>query len=131
MFETYMKLSFILIVIMAVMVIVGLIPLMIIQTYLFKKKFDPLYFNEKYFSTYELSIFNSFPLYFLKTLAYIRAIVFPKTMLKRFSNKILTPKNKPFIYLLALSTIIVLIYGTIVLINFFILGILMYFKDSL
>ena len=131
MLEAYMRLSFILFSIMAVSVIVGLIPLLFIQTFIYKKLFDTTYFNKNHFSLSELVMFNSFPLHFIKTLAYVRAIVFPKTMKKRFTKNILQIKDKPVIYSLALLTIFILIYGAIVIINFFIVGGLMYFNDLL
>jgi len=129
MLETYMHLSFILIAIMSASVIVGLIPLLFIQTLIYKKIFDSTYFNENHFSLNELAMFNSFPLYFIKTLAYVRAIVFPKTMRKRFESKILNPKEKPLIYFLAWMTIAILIIGSVAIVNLFIVGGLMYFND--
>ena len=131
MLETYMRLSFILMAIMSVSVIVGLIPLLIIQTFIYKKIFDSTYFNGNHFSINELAMFNSFPLYFIKTLAYVRAIVLPKTMSKRFKSKILKPKEKPLIYFLAWVTIFILIFGSVAIINFFLVGGLMYFNDLL
>ncbi|MCW8987754.1 MAG: hypothetical protein OQK75_08830 [Gammaproteobacteria bacterium] len=131
MLEAYMRLSFILFSIMAASVIVGLMPLLFIQTFIYKKIFDATYFNNNHFSLNEIAMFNSFPLYFIKTLAYVRAIVFPKTMRKRFKNNILNIKDHPFIYSLAFLTILILIYGAIVIINFFIVGGLMYFNGLL
>jgi len=131
MLETYMRLSFILFSIMAVSVVVGLIPLLFIQTSIYKKLFDATYFNSNHFSLSELAMLNSFPLHFIKTLTYVRAIVFPRTMKKRFKENILQIKDNPVTYSLALLTILILIYGTIVTINFFIVGGLMYFNDLL
>lgn len=102
---------------MAVIVFLGLLPLLIIQTQIFKKTLDPIYFNSNYFNEYELNIFDSFPLIFMKTLAYVRAIIFPQTMRKRFTLNILNRKDYPFLYLLALLTIIILIICTVILIN--------------
>jgi len=129
MLEAYMRLSFILIAIMSASVIVGLIPLLFIQTFIYKKMFDSTYFNKNYFSLNELAMFNSFPLHFIKTLAYVRAIVFPKTMRKRFESKRLEPKEKPFIYFLAWMTIAILIFGSVAVVNLFIVGGFMYFND--
>lgn len=129
MLETYMRLSFILLAIMSVSVIVGLIPLLFIQTYIYKKIFDSTYFNNNHFSLNELAMFNSFPLYFIKTLAYVRAIVLPKTMIKRFENRIVNPKEKPFVYSFALLTIIIIIYGSLAIINIGVVGVFMYFND--
>lgn len=129
MLDTYFKISFMLIMVMSVIAIVGFIPLLLIQSFIYKKIFDPVYFNENHFSSYELSIFNSFPLLLIKTLVYIRAIIFPSTMLKRFNNYILTNKNKPIIYTLALLSILILIFGAAVIINTGIVGVLIYLKD--
>lgn len=131
MLEAYMRLSFILLAIMSASVIVGLIPLLFIQAFIYKKIFDATYFNNHHFSLNELAMFNSFPLNFIKTLAYVRAIVFPKTMKKRFEDNILNIKEHPVIYSLALLTILILIYGAIVIINFFVVGGLMYFNGLL
>lgn len=131
MLEAYMRLSFILIAIMSATVIIGLIPLLFIQTYIYKKIFDSTYFNNKHFSLNELAMFSSFPLYFIKTLAYVRAIVLPKTMHKRFDKNILDRKEKPVVYILAVLTLVILIYGSLALINLFIVGGLMYYNDLL
>ena len=117
MIDTYYKLSFILIMGMSAAVIVGLIPLLIIQSFIYKKLFDPTYLNTKHFSLYEVSVFDSLPLSLIKTLAYIRAIIFPKTMLKRFKTRILNPKDKPIVYFLALLTILIIVFCSLVLIN--------------
>lgn len=98
MLEAYMRLSFSLFAIMAASVVVGLIPLLFIQTFIYKKLFDPSYFNKNHYSDYELSIFNSFPLFLIKTLGYIKAITFPKTMRMKFEENILNAKEKPLIY---------------------------------
>ena len=131
MLEAYMRLSFILFAIMSASVVLGLIPLLFIQTFIYKRIFDSTYFNNNHFSLSEIAMFNSFPLHFIKTLAYVRAIVFPKTMRKRFEINILKPKEKPVIYSLALTTIFIIIYGAFVIINFFVVGGLMYFNDLL
>ena len=131
MIETYIRLSFILFAIMSASVIVGLIPLLFIQTFIYKRIFDSTYFNNNHFSLSELAMFNSFPLHFIKTLAYVRAIVFPKTMRKRFEAKILEPKDKPVTYFLALITMFIIGYGGVVIINFFVVGGFMYFNGLL
>ena len=97
--------------------IVGFLPLLFIQHLIYKKIFDPIYFNHKHYTAYELSIFNSFPLYLIKTIGYIKAIVFPGTMRCKFKNNILTPKDMPVIYSLAWITILILIFAATVLIN--------------
>lgn len=131
MLETYMRLSFVLFSVMAASVVVGLIPLLFIQTFIYKRIFDSTYFNNNHFSLAEIAMFNSFPLHFIKTLAYIRAIVFPKTMRKRFYVNILKAKDHPAIYFLALTTMFIIIYGAVVIINFFVVGGLMYFNGLL
>jgi len=131
MLELYMRISFVLFAILAAAMIFGLIPLLFIQTFIYKKIFDPVYFNNNHYSDYELSIFNSFPLFLIKTLGYIKAITFPKTMRMKFEKNILNNKKKPFIYLLAWITMLIIIYGGIVIINFFIVGGFMYFYDLL
>ena len=131
MLETYMRLSFILFAIMSASVIVGLIPLLFIQTFIYKRIFDSTYFNNNHFSLNELAMFNSFPLHFIKTLAYVRAIVLPKTMKKRFKTKILNQKERPFIYFIAWITMLIIIYGGVVIINLFVVGGFMYFNDLL
>lgn len=102
---------------MSAAVIVGLIPLLFIQHFIYKKVLDHIYFNSKHYSAYELAIFDSFPLFLIKTIGYIKAIVFPKTMRRKFKNNILNPKEKPIIYLLALITMLIIIYCGIILIN--------------
>ena len=128
MIDTYYKLSFILLMGMSAAVIVGLIPLLLIQSFIYKKVFDPTYLNTNHFSLYEVSIFDSLPLSLIKTLAYIRAIIFPKTMLKRFKTRILNPKDKPIVYFLALLTILLIVFCSLVLINTGIVGVFIYFE---
>lgn len=97
--------------------IVGFLPLLIIQHFIHKKILDPLYFNAKHYSEYELSIFSSFPLFLIKTLGYIKAIVFPNSMRRKFKNNILNPKENPITYVLAWITMLILIIGFLILIN--------------
>lgn len=117
MIDTYIKISFILLMAMSVIGMVGFIPLLIIQYFIHKKILDPAYFNSKHYSEYELSIFRSFPLLLIKTLGYIKAIVFPNTMRRKFKNNILIPKENPITYLLAWLTMIILICGALIIIN--------------
>ena len=102
---------------MSVIGIVGFIPLLLIQYFMHKKILDPVYFNSKHYSDYELSIFTSFPLLLVKTLGYIKAIVFPNTMRRKFENNILIPRENPITYLLAWLTMIILIVGGIIILN--------------
>jgi len=129
MLDTYFKLSFILIMAMSAIAIVVFIPLLLIQHFIHKKIFDPIYFNSKHYSSYELQIFTSFPLFLVKTIGYIKAIVFPNTMRRKFKNNILNSKDRPIVYFLALLTILILIFGSLVIINTGVVGALIYFKD--
>lgn len=117
MIEEYIKFSFLLFMGMSVVAIIGFIPLLLIQHFIHKKILDPIYFNSKHYSDYELSIFTSFPLLLVKTLGYIKAIVFPNTMRRKFENNILTPKENPITYILAWLTMIIIICGGLMLIN--------------
>ena len=117
MIDTYIKTSFILLVAISIIGIVGFLPLLVIQHFIHKKILDPVYFNNKHYSEYELNIFSTFPLFFIKTLGYIKAIVFPKTMRKKFQTNILNPKENPITYLLAWVTMLILIAGFFILIN--------------
>lgn len=67
-------------------IIISIIILIIIQSLRLNKKLDPYLFNSKNFNELELTIYNQFPLVTWKVLAYVRAIVFPKTMIKRFGS---------------------------------------------
>lgn len=129
MLETYFRLSFILIMAMSAIAIVVFIPLLLIQHFIHKKILDPIYFNSKHYSSYELQIFTSFPLLLVKTIGYIKAIVFPNTMRRKFKNNILNSKDRPTVYFLALLTILILIFGSLVIINTGVVGALIYFKD--
>lgn len=109
--------------------IVVFIPLLLIQHFIHKKIFDPTYFNSKHYSAYELQIFTSFPLLLIKTIGYIKAIVFPNTIRRKFKNNILNSKDRPIVYFLALLTMLILIFGSMVIINTGVVGTLIYFKD--
>lgn len=126
MLETYILISTILFIGMAVAVFAVQFLLLLILHLIYKKNLDPLYFNEKHFNTYELSIFNSFPLMFMKTIAYIRAIVLPNTMRKRFKHNILKPKDNPVTYALSLVSMLIIAYCVMVLINTGIMAIFYY-----
>ena len=102
---------------MSIISIVGFVPLLLIQNFIHKKILDPTYFNNKHYSNYELEIFTSFPLLLVKTLGYIKAIVFPKTMKRKFGNKILIPKENPVTYVLAWITMLFLIAAGLIIIN--------------
>jgi len=97
--------------------LVGFIPLLVLQHFIHKKILDPIYFNRDHYSSYELQIFSTFPLLIIKTLGYVKAIVFPSTMRKKFKNNIISPKENPGIFILAWLTMLILIFGGLVLIN--------------
>lgn len=117
MLDQYVLISTILFIGMGTTLFAVLLPLMIIQHFVFKNFLDPKYFNKNHFNQYELGIFNSFPLLFMKILVYVRSIIFPKTMTNRFKNRILNPKENPMIYFLSLITMLIIIYSAFVLIN--------------
>lgn len=102
---------------MSIVGIVGFLPLLVIQHFIHKKILDPVYFNSKHYTEYELNIFSSFPLLFIKTLGYIKAIVFPDTMRKKFKTNVLKPTDNPITYFLAWLTMFILILGFLILIN--------------
>lgn len=117
MLDKYIMISTVLFLGMGVAIFIVLFPLLLTQHFVYKKLLDPTYFNNNYFSLHELAIYNSFPLFLIKTIAYIRAIVFPKTMQKRFERRIVNPKEKKFIYYLAWLTMLIIIYCGLVLVN--------------
>lgn len=119
MIDSYIRISFILLMAMSILAIVGFIPLLLIQHFIHKKILDPIFFNSKYYSSYELEIFTSFPLLLVKTIGYIKAIVFPSTMRRKFESNILVPKNHPATFILAWITMIFLILGGLIIINTF------------
>ena len=129
MLDTYHRMSFILIMAMSVVGIIGFIPLLFIQHIIYKRIFDPIYFNTKHYSAYELEIFKTFPLFFVKTIGYIKAIVFPNTMRRKFKESILKPGDNPIVYTLALITIIILIISAIIILNTVVAGVLLYFNE--
>ena len=106
--------------------LVIIIPLLLIQHFIYKRILDPTYFNSKYYSAYELAIFGSFPLFLIKTIGYIKAIVFPKTMRRKFKNNILKPKENPVVFLLAWATMLIIICCALILINTGIMAIVYY-----
>ena len=129
MIDIYFKFSFILIMLMAVAIFVVFIPLLVVQHFLHKKLLDPVYFNSQYYSQYELEIFNSFPLMFIKTLGYIKAIALPSKMRRKFENDILSRRDHPAIYSLAILTLIILFLCALIIINTGVVGIFIYFGD--
>ena len=126
MIEFYIKLSFILLLGMSIFGILGLIPLLLLQHLLHKNTLDPTYFNDKYYSPYELEIFTTFPLFLLKTLGYIKAITFPNTMRLKFQKDILDSNKHPIIFLTAWFTMLIIIFCGFILINTLIMAIVFY-----
>jgi len=126
MLDSYINFSTYLFIGMGIGIFCILIPLLFVLHFSFKKLLDSIYFNENHFSLYELSIYKSFPLVYIKVLAYTRAIVLPGTMRKRFKNNILIRKDHPVIYTLSFISIIILAYSTIALVNTFIFSIIYY-----
>lgn len=76
-----------------------------------------MYFNAEHYSTYELGGgITSFPFIFIKTTGYVKEILFQNTIRKKFKNNILNPQESLIIYLLDLLTILIIIFGGIVII---------------
>jgi len=126
--DKYIIISTVLFLGMGFAIFILLLPLLLVQHFIYKKILDPRYFNNNHFSLSELSIYNSFPLFLVKAITYIRAIIFPKTMQKRFNTKIIIPKENKIIYFLAWISMLITIYCGIVLINTAIMAILFYFS---
>lgn len=90
MFQLYLDVSTILAIIMCAIAILILPLITFIQYYIHKKLLDPKYFNINYFSEEELAIFATISVFSIsKPLVYVRAIILPSTMRKRFYNPIL------------------------------------------
>ena len=126
MLDSYINFSTYLFISMGIGIFCILIPLLFVLYFNFKKHLDPIYFNENHFSMYELLIYKSFPLSYIKVLTYIRAIVLPKTMRKRFKDNIFARKDHPVAYTLSFISIIILAYSTIVLVNTFVFSVMYY-----
>jgi len=126
MLESYILISTVLFIGMGIALFAALFPLLLILHFIYKKNLDPLYFNDTHFSAYELAIFKTFPLLLIKALTYVRAIVLPGTMQKRFKHNILQPKESPVTYALSLISILIIAYCALVLINTVIMGIFFY-----
>ncbi len=128
MIDAYFNISFILIMLMVGAIFVIFIPLLFVQHFLHKKLLDPVYFNSHYYSQYELEIFNTFPLMFIKTLGYIKAIALPSKMRRKFVEDILNRRDHPAIYSLAILTLLILLLCTLIIINTGIVGLFIYFN---
>ncbi len=126
MHETYISLSTLLFIGMGIAIFAILFPLIVLLHFVFKRHLDPEFFNDNHFSLYELSIFKTFPLLYIKTITYIRAIILPTTMRGRFSKNIINPNKHPLIYSLSLLAIIIIAYCGLVLVNTVIMAVFFY-----
>lgn len=126
MIESYIKISFLLMIVGNSIGVIAFLLLLFIQQYMFHKKLDPILFNETNFNQYELSIFSSLPLSLIKTIAYQRAIVFPNTMRKRFNNLNLREMVNSLDIVISTLCLSVLLICGIVVINMFIAGAMNY-----
>lgn len=126
MLETYILISTVLFIGMGIALFAVLFPLLLILHFIYKKQLDPLYFNEAHFSSYELTIFSSFPLLLIRVLTYIRAIVLPSTMRKRFKVNILKPKEHPATYVLSFIGILIIAYCALALVNTGVMAVFFY-----
>ena len=98
--------------------LIGFVTLILfVQYFTLTKKLDRKYFNEKYYSVYELNTLNSFPLCVLKILVYQRAIVLPGTMKKRFKNSELRQEVGRFDVLLSTASFVALFVFILIFIN--------------
>ena len=126
MIETYIKTSFLLMIAGASSATIVFLLLLFLQQSIFKRKLDHILFNDKYFNQYELSIFSSFPLSLMKTLAYQRAIVFPSTMKQRFHNHSVRNLVNQFDILVSTLSLGILFLCVLIVANLFIAGALNY-----
>lgn len=70
-------------------------------------------FNERHFTRYELETFSSFPMSVLKTLAFIRGVVAPSTIRKRFGNYDFRAQISTTFYILCVTYIVLLFVGAV------------------
>jgi len=112
------------------LILLGLILLIIVQSTRLNKKLDHLLFNPNHFNELELATYNQFPLIIWKVLAYVRAIVFPKTMSKRFGDIIVPNHVSTLDKLLAYLTIIIIALFIVTLLNAVTSVILLYLSNQ-
>jgi len=112
------------------LILLGLIALIIIQSSRLKKRLDHLLFNSNHFNELELVAYNQFPLVMWKVLAYVRAIVFPKSMRKRFGDVDITSHVSTIDIFLAYLTIIIITLFILTFINAISSVILLYFSNQ-
>jgi len=112
------------------LILAGLIVLIVIQSPRLKKKLDHLLFNSNHFNELELAAYNQFPLVMWKVLAYVRAIVFPKSMRKRFGDLNVPDYVSVLDKFLAYLTIIIITLFIITFINAISSVIFLYFSNQ-
>ena len=81
------------------------------------KKFDAIWFNEKFFSDAELAIYSSYPLSLVRTLGYSATICLPFLMKKHFSD--LNPTKEINIFIKSLNYIFLIIVLLMLLASLF------------
>ena len=81
--------------------------------FILPKKFDDIWFNDKFFSSNELTLYSSYPLSLVRTIGYASAICLPFMMKKRFGDlqpaqdSSITIKIPVFIWLLSLTLVLI------------------------
>ena len=111
-------------------IIISLITLIIIQNIRLSKKLDSHLFNAKNFNELELAAYNQFPLVTWKVLAYVRAIVFPKTMIKRFGNFIVADHVSKLDLFIAYITVLVITLFIVTILNAITSFIILYLSNG-
>jgi len=127
--SSYTADAFLLLMTAGPLMLLALIVLIAIQSYRFKRKLDHLLFNSNHFNDRELATYNEFPSVIWKVLAYVRAIVFPKTMIKRFGDLFVPDHVSTLDKFLANLTIFISTFFIIILINAIGSVILQYFSN--
>lgn len=112
------------------LLLLGLIVLIVIQSPRLRKKLDHLLFNSNNFNELELAAYNQFPLVMWKVLAYVRAIVFPKSMRRRFGDLDVTNHVSTIDKFLAYLTIIIITLFMFSFINAISSVIFLYFSNQ-
>jgi len=112
------------------LLLLGLIVLIVVQSPRLRKKLDHLLFNSSNFNELELAAYNQFPLVMWKVLAYVRAIVFPKSMRRRFGDLDITSHVSTIDIFLAYLTIIIITLFILTFINAISSVIFLYFSNQ-
>ncbi len=95
---------------------------------LFTKHLDPIIFNERWFTVFELGFYNTWPFSLIKILYYVYFITFPKfTRRKRFKN--IPTKLDITLTMVVLSRICLALYFLMIIVSatFVITGFYSYF----